>query len=183
MKNRMNVNFDGIGVVNNKGASKYWGVTNHNYEHSHTDWRLQLNSANGKTQTFYFEGCNPSENVAGSIIARFYDARQDGIKNMSYVKACDGVWYRIDPISNKVRKLVSGKDIPTGMIKDLPKQFQTPRRETVTSDLFENLAPFKGSISKYEADIINQMVNGFSTGELSPAGVRLMTKVLSTIES
>lgn len=176
MRAQNTISFDGIGVINNRGNSKYWGVAV-NPNPGGAKWRVQLNYGNGSKNisSFYFDGCNPTEQVAASIISKFYDLRDTGFKNPRFVKASDNKWYKVDPNSRKIRLYTSTSPIPIGMIKDLPTQFH-PQRDLDLSPKTQEI--LESSLNAYEYELMNKLLDGFKTDKLSSKGIELMTKAL-----
>ena len=79
MKNNVNISYNGYGIVNNRGASKYWGVTPHP-EYT-GKWRVSA-CLNNKTYTFSLPHFVEDSELFCAHIAKFlYKYRDYAVPN------------------------------------------------------------------------------------------------------
>jgi len=153
-RKNMNIQFDGFGYVNNRGTSKYWGVSKD--QRPGYAWRIQINTASNSNLTFSFLGVNPSEQVVAQIAAEFYGYRHSELpaQRTMTVETTKGTF----EIDTKTRYI---------------KQISTKSKQPV----MQNQLDFDVSKSGFNDDeqkLISSVVNSYMNNSLSKEGVQLL---------
>lgn len=99
----MNVVFDGIGYVNNRGKSKYWGVSE--VFNCPGQWRICYNNF-GENVTYLYsdELRGSSEEFTARLAAHLYQFRFKTLPSFVDVEV-DGKYYRLDSIGKQIYRL------------------------------------------------------------------------------
>lgn len=167
MRKEMNLDFDGIGFINNRGKSKYWGISQDIRNH----WVVSVwtpHDDDYRTKTFYFHGCRPSEIEAANVAYQLYKYRDQAMPSKSFeLVATTGKTYIVNPNTNSITKAIKGLVTP-------PVQ---------TSMSFSEQLKASNQFSSKEKQLVQNLVDGFMSNDISPEGVKLIQKLTSIMNS
>jgi len=168
---------DKYGIINNRGASKYLGVS---FSSNLGRWFVSIHQGykNGlpNNKSFYFNGCRGSELHAAQISRELHKLRanEGKIPETPFdVKMDDGVIYTIYPYSNMMRReKIATTSQPKQNVTVLPNPQQ---------NLFDREA--MSSFSNEEKELIQSVLSTYIDGKLSKNAVSLLQKVTSIMDT
>jgi len=177
MTRNMNVVYDGIGFINNRGHSKYWGVSaNHNAE---GQWRICINSgADNQNYTFMYshELRNSTEELTAKLAAHLYQFRFKPIP--AFIDVCvDGQFYRLDSINRQIYRLYGIVENYVVLDQDLINEHVD--KEELGFDLDSQLNRI--SLTQYDKDVITDTFEDLINDELSERGKEVLKKVVNIL--
>jgi len=159
MHNEMKLDFDGIGFINNRGKSKYWGIS----QDIRNRWVISVWTPHGddyRTKTFYFHGCKPSEIEAANVAYQLYKYRDQAMPGKPFeVVATTGKTYVIDPKTNSITKAIKAA-VPVQTTMSFSEKLQASNK-----------------FSAKEKQLVQSLVDGFMSDEISVDGVQLIRKL------
>lgn len=191
MNRKMNISYDGIGLVNNRGVSKYWGVSAD--PNNKGKLRIVVNFKD-VIYTFYLpEEISSNEFAAAYIAKHLYQYHFSGsIPSFIYISSytSQNAVYRIDFLNEKIDimpKSIYGTKVETFDWESLkafvgtdekpkPKKYAVKKKDdSLITEMQDMIQPF--GLSEDEEDIIRTFVDDVLSDRMSLRG----RKVLNTI--
>ena len=174
-RNNMNVQYDGIGFVNNRGTSKYWGVCK--ALHDDKNYRITFNDSK-MTYTFHTDRDlgRITEQTAAKLAASLYKYRFGNLPAFINVELDDGKIYRLDSVMKKIY-LLSGR---AGLVIEDPVNDQQVSVLTADPKKYLGQMMDKYSISKSERQFINEVFDKTTGDDLSYRGQMMLKAVLKS---
>lgn len=74
MRSNVKMTFDGYGYINNRGLSKYWGVSKTHHTQAYDGYRILVNE-DGRCYTLSLESINADEQEAAQIAYQLFGQR------------------------------------------------------------------------------------------------------------
>lgn len=182
MERKMNVVYDGIGFINNRGHSKYWGVSaDHNAE---GQWRICINSGvDNQNYTFMYshELRNSTEELTAKLAAHLYQFRFKPIPAFIDVKV-DGQYYRLDSINRQIYRLYGIVENYVVLDQDLIDEYTEELDFDLDSHLSRiSLTLSRISLTQYDKDVIIDTFEDLINDELSERGKEVLKKVVNIL--
>lgn len=192
-RNNMNLKYDGIGLVNNRGISKYWGVT---YNSMSNKWFISIteqnkNSNMGDTKSLYFSGTPDSEEIAAQISNELYKYRSHDTKLPTVpfdVTIKNGAVYTIYPRDNMIRrdKIHTSQLPPIGNTSnDLTESTGIMIGEDIADTALFGKQKVEGSVYEFsfeEQELIQNTIDMYTDGKLSKRAMELMKGIVGSME-
>lgn len=174
-RNKMKIEFDGIGFVNNRGTSKYWGVCK--ALNDDKNYRITVKDGND-TCTFHPDPNlgRITEEVAAQLAASLYEYRFSRLP--AYVNVRIGnITYRLDSTNNKIYKILSDVATPVQGPVDNTKATAL----TSTPEDMLNRTMDKYNISDDERQFINLVFDKATGSDLSYRGRMILAAGMRSI--
>jgi hypothetical protein len=181
----MNVSFDGFGIVNNRGASKYWGVCEHQYLPGR--YRITVNSENDDTVTYHFDQNKlplNEENVA-YIASHLYQFRHGTIPTYIDVDLGSDGTYRLDKVNKKIYPII-GEPVYTvsddfeahiGVASSpVPAENEELDINPDFNDMIENF-----NLTVYEQGLLGDVFDALIEDRLTPKAKKILTKLVDIL--
>lgn len=174
-RNKMKIEFDGIGYVNNRGTSKYWGVC----KALDDDKNYRITVKDGKdTYTFHpdFKLGRITEQVAAQLAAALYKYRFERLPAFVNVEIGDKV-YRMDSLSKKIYEVFGC--VGTKIEKPVDEQ----EAAFVVSEPIDLLNKMMKDyhVDPSEQRYITDVFSKVTGGELSYRGKKVLSAVLRSV--
>jgi hypothetical protein len=169
--NHMNVTYDGIGFVNNRGTSKYWGVCK--TLNDDKNYRITVNDLKN-TYTFHphQELGRISEETAAKLAAALYKYRVGNLPIHVNVDV-DGTIYRLDAATKKIYRMVGSLCVNVEPpIDEAVAQSITAKPEDVVNRMLD-MYNVHGEERQFITDAFHKM-----TGDMSMRGRKVLAAIL-----
>ena len=182
-RNRV-LNYDGIGFVNNIGASKYWGVSKNSLMNR---WMVTIQQGymdDGRpfNKIFYFEGCKGNEEHAAQIAAHMYSWRGDASKmpNEPFeVVTQDGTAYTLSPAHNSISRVTMRRKEPTKL--PLEEITTAPVDTGAVQTSFNFKKEELAKLSPEEIELLHNLVSLYGQGKISKIGLSMIEGIVSAM--
>ena len=183
-KRTMDVSFDGFGIVNNRGTSKYWGVCEHQYIPG--QYRITVNSENDGVITYHFDkDYYPYEEDVALIASHLYQFRHGTIPSFIDIDlSLDGV-YRLDKFNKKIY-LINGDPVYTvsddfeahiGVASSpVPAENEELDINPDFNDMIENF-----NLTVYEQGLLGDVFDALIEDRLTPKAKKILTKLVDIL--
>lgn len=185
MTKKTNLTFDGTGIVNNRGASKYWGVS---FSGEMNRWFVSIPTGQKPgtnrsiSKCLYFNGLRGTETIAAQISAVLYQYRGKPLDGkVHHIELNDGSIYSVDTRKNTITRnfkgSLGGEKITS--VSDMKFNFgagtvTTKGNVTVQGKL--NLDS-DDSFTSDEKLVIGSMIAMYAHDKMSPKAASLINKL------
>ena len=174
-----NLYYDGIGVVNNRGASKYWGVSPKNSEEN--IWNVSITNNNHKTNLKFASNIQQSEELAAKIAAHVYQFR-DSITLPAFVNVwVDSQIYHVDFYKKTITKN-SNSHVCTLIQLDLSgiKSIDPEVKEDESEEMID-LSLDRFELPVYDKELIEEVFGALINDELTERGQTVLKKIVEVL--
>lgn len=173
MRNKMSVVFDGIGYVNNRGKSKYWGVSED--FNSPGKWRICYNNNNENVTYLYSHELRGSSEVfTAKLAAHLYQFRFKALPTFIDVEV-DGKYYRLDSLEKQIYRL---HGVPSYLVT-IDERVNSKEYIDIDFDLDDSLD--RMNLSEKDKKVIGLVFDNLFNDHMSDRGKLVLQKMTNIL--